>query len=379
MITKGWPTIVVLVAIGLMSAASAVGAELAIGPVLELPGTDTMTVMWETDSASSGSVILTGPAEKEIEVPSPGIQTHHEARLTGLSTDTRYDYTVTVGGEKAYRAWFTTLPAKGPYRVIFMGDMRGNDGVTARLFTLMDTFHPQFIVLLGDFVGKANRAGDWKEQIFDPGKKVFDHIPIFGVPGNHDVEYDPHLTMFRRLFIRPEGTSPDSLTFADTISGDLYLFLDIYSRRPFFLFTEGISLARRLKDASTRTNTRHIFVLSHEGVTSYWRFRRGYSGLKPFTGIMGRYGVTAIISGHDHQYIRGKTYSGVPFFVTGGGGSSLYDINEYNPYAVLIGKKQFGEKIHHFLIMDVNGNTCTFSAVDEEGTVFDRAVIKDGK
>jgi hypothetical protein len=137
-------------------------------------------------------------------------------------------------------------------------------------------------------------------------------------------------------------------------------------------------LYRLLKDAAKRPDIRHIFILSHEGVISHWRFRRGYSGLKPFTGIMGRYGVTAIISGHDHHYARGITYSGVPFFITGGGGSPLYEINRYNFYAALMGRTAVKRVTHHFLIMDVDGQTCAFSAVLPDGTVFDTAVIKKG-
>jgi hypothetical protein len=366
---------VVLVA---LSAAAASGAEITIGPLLELPGADTMTVVWETDTAAVGSVILREPTGPEREIPSPGTQARHVVTIGGLAPDTRYEYAVVVDGAVAHRSWFRTLPKEGPYRVAFLGDTRHNDGITADLFSLMDTFHPQFIVMLGDFVGRANRAEDWMKEIFDPGKKVFDHIPIVGIPGNHDVQYDPDFAMFRRFFIRPENTGEKSLTYTATVESDLYIFLDIYSRRPFFTFTDGMRLYRLLKDAAKRPDIRHIFILSHEGVISHWRFRRGYSGLKPFTGIMGRYGVTAIISGHDHHYARGITYSGVPFFITGGGGSPLYEINRYNFYAALMGRTAVKRVTHHFLIMDVDGQTCAFSAVLPDGTVFDTAVIKKG-
>jgi hypothetical protein len=364
----------VTVAVCLVSAA-AYGAEITIGPVLELPGKDTMTVVWETDVKSTGSVICRDRSGAEIKAGSSGPDTYHAVTLSGLSPDTAYDYRVMVDGSAAHAASFTTLPERGPYRVIFMGDMRHNDGSTAELFSLMETLHPRFIVLLGDFVGKADREEDWKKEIFDPGKTLFDHIPVFGVPGNHDVQYDPDFTVFRRLFVRPAHASPRSLTFAETISGDLYIFLDIYSRRPFFAFTEGPNLVRILRDASTNGRARHIFVLTHEGVISYWRLRRGYSGLRPFTRVMAKYGVTAVISGHDHHYVRGTTYSGLPFFITGGGGSSLYDINEYNPYAAITGTKEKGIKTHHLLIMDVDGDTCTFSAVSPAGEVIDTKTI----
>jgi hypothetical protein len=138
-------------------------------------------------------------------------------------------------------------------------------------------------------------------------------------------------------------------------------------------------LADSLKEASSDTRVRHIFVLSHEGVTSYKSARRGFFGLKLFTGVMGRRHVTALIASHDHHYVRGETYAGFPFFVTGGGGAPLYDVANLNPYAPLIGKKEFGLKTYHILVMDVDGDAVTFTAVDVNGTVIDKTTIRKEK
>lgn len=376
---RGWIAALIVAVPVLFLAAAATGAEITIGPLLELPGSGTMTVVWETDKAAGGSVILTEPSGTDRVIRCPDKASRHVVKIGDLAADTRYEYAVLVDGAVVHRSWFMTLPERGPYRVAFIGDTRYNDGVTNLIFSQVDAYKPRIIVMLGDFVVRSNNARDWKEQLFDPGKHLFDHIPIVGVPGNHDVQYDRDFTMFRRFFIRPESSWPKSVTYTATIEGDLYIFLDIYSRRPFFTFTDGMKLRRLLREAAKDPGIRHIFVIPHEGVISHWRLRRGYSGLKPFTGVMGRNRVTAIISGHDHHYARGITYSGLPFFITGGGGSSLYEINRYNFYAVLMGKTAVTRVTHHFLIMDVDGPTCTFSAVQPDGTVFDTAVINKRK
>ena len=185
--------------------------------------------------------------------------------------------------------------------------------------------------------------------------------------------------MFRRFFLRPPSTPSDTLMYDVPICGDLYIFTDFYTNRPFLAVADGIRLYRLLRDASGRSDIGHIFLLTHEGVISHWIYRRGNFSLKPLLRIMGRYGITAMISGHDHYYARGTTYSGVPFFITGGGGSTIRQINKYNFYAVLTGRTDFVRSTHHFLVMDVDGKTCTFRAVLPDGTVFDTAVIKKGK
>jgi hypothetical protein len=355
------------------------GAEVTIGPLLELPGADTMTVVWETDTAGTGSVTVRDGAGNEKEIVSPDATTRHVVTIGGLAPDTRYEYTVFADGDAVYRSWFRSLPEQGPYRVAFIGDTRGNDGVTSVIFSQVDVYNPRFIVMLGDFVDKSNRTSDWKEQIFDPGKKLFDHIPIFAITGNHDVQYDPTGEMFRRFFLRPPSTPAGTLIYNVTICGDLYIFADYYTNRPILAVTDGIKLYRLLHDASERADTGHIFLLVHDGVISHWIFRSGNFALKPLLRIMGKYGVTAMISGHDHYYARGITYSGVPFFITGGGGSTLRQRNKYNFYAVLTGRTDFLKSTHHFLVMDVDRQACTFRAVLPDGVVFDTAVIKRGK
>lgn len=354
------------------------GTEITIGPLLELPGADTMTVVWETDTADSGSVTVRDPAGTTREVACPDAGTHHVVTIEGLSPDTRYDYTVVSDGDEAYRSWFVTLPEGGPYRVAFISDTRGNDGVTADLFSRIDAAKPDLVVMLGDFVGRSNRVEDWKEQLFDPGKNLFDHVPIFAITGNHEVQYDPDSTMFRRFFLVPPSTPSGTLIYYMKICGDLFIFTDFYTNRPVLAVTDGIRLYRLLCDASERPDIGNIFLLVHDGVISHWIYRRGNFSLKPLLRIMGKYGVTAMISGHDHYFARGVTYSGVPFFITGGGGSTIRQINKYNFYGVLAGRTDFVRSTHHFLVMDVDGQTCTFSAVLPDGTVFDTVVIKKG-
>jgi hypothetical protein len=119
--------------------------------------------------------------------------------------------------------------------------------------------------------------------------------------------------------------------------------------------------------------TPHLFVISHEGVTSYKGKRTGSLVLRQFLPLMALSGVTALFSGHDHHYVRGRTWVGIPFFISGGGGGALYDIRPGGVFAELAGSVESSFKGGHVLVMDVFGDRCSVEAVDERGEVIDRA------
>jgi hypothetical protein len=359
----------------LLMTVPAAGAQITVGPLLELPGSDTMTVVWETDTPAGGSVIIRDPSGTEREIPSPRPGAHHVATIGGLKPDTRYEYMVLSSGNVVYSSYFFTLPEQGPYRAVFIGDIRENRGVIKDLLPQIDASNPRFIVLLGDLATRANQVDSWEEELFNPGRNVFDHIPILAITGNHEFREDPASTMFRRFFPLPPDTPPGTLTYDLRLCKDYYILLDYYNNRPLLTITDGFRLYRLLRDASKGPDNGNVFVLTHEGVIGYFKFRRGNLALKPLLRVMGNYGVTAIISGHEHCYARGTTYSGVPFFITGGGGSSFQPINRYNFYGVLVGKTDVLKSAYHFLVMDVKGRTCTFNAVSPDGTIFDRIDI----
>ncbi len=371
--------IAVILVLNLYAAALASGAEITIGPVLERPGSDTMAVMWETDIPVNSSVILTDPSGKKTEVPSLEKGVYHLVTLSGLKPGTSYKYQVVGGGSVIHEASFVTFDGDDSYRIALMGDSRDNPKTFRKLLLLIEKNHPYLIVHLGDMIHGTWGGAVWKKYLFDVGRDVFDHIPLVAVLGNHDLDEKGRADLYAHYFPPPKSTPEGRLYYTFSLGGDLFVVLDVYTVRPFFAFTEGMWLLHTLKEASRDPRVRHIFVLSHEGVLDYSNSRRGFFGLKLFTGVMGRRGVTALITSHDHHYVRGNTYSGVPFIITGGGGAPLYDIENYNPFAILTGRKVFALKTYHMLLMDVRGDVVTFTAIEENGKVIDRTTIRKSK
>ncbi len=90
---------------------------------------------------------------------------------------------------------------------------------------------------------------------------------------------------------------------------------------------------------------------------------------------MVRAGVSAMFSGHDHHYVRGKIHRGFPFFVSGGGGGKLQPVSRYSPYGWFAGKKEAQAVANHYLVLDVTDERCTVRAVDGQGAVIDEVAL----
>jgi hypothetical protein len=344
-----------------------------IGPVLQHPGTDRMTVLWETKAEVQGKVIYTPPGGSNGRVEDPRPVTLHRSVLTGLVPATDYEYCVVVGASTLFRGSFRTLPERGPYRVVIFGDSHAPAEGFRALVPRIGEADPDFIVILGDMVASGHHMDNWL-AFFEMGRDLFARIPFTTIIGNHDVKHETEL--YDRYIGRPDRTPEGYYYRTADVGGDRFLFLD--SRNDLLFFHHGFWLIRTLRELKRRRDARHIFVFTHLGPVSYKALRRGFIGLKPLLPLMGRAGVSAIFSGHDHHYLRGRTHWGVPFFISGGGGGKLYPVSRRSPYAWLVGKKEVEAVTHQFLVLDVADGRCTVRSIDKGGSVIDEVTLSPG-
>ncbi len=341
-----------------------------IGPVLQHPGTDRMTVLWETEAEVLGEVVYGPVGGKQECLKEPRPVTLHRNVLTGLAPATAYDYSVVADGRTLYRGSFRTLPECGPYRVVIFGDAHAPAQGFRTLVPQIRKADPDFIVILGDMVSSGRQKDNWL-SFFEMGRDLFSHIPFTTLIGNHDVKHETLL--YDRYVGRPEGTPAGYYYGTAEVGGDCFLFLD--SRNDLLFFHHGFWLIRTLKELARRTDIRYIFVFTHLGPVSYKALRRGFIGLKPLLPLMGSVGVSALFSGHDHHYLRGKIHWGFPFFISGGGGGKLYPVSRRSPYAWVVGKKEVDATIHQFLVLDAADGRCTVRAIDGRGGIIDEVAL----
>lgn len=73
-----------------------------------------------------------------------------------------------------------------------------------------------------------------------------------------------------------------------------------------------------------------------------------------------QYGVSIVISGHNHLYARAVA-DGVQHITTGGGGAPLHDPDPNRPNLVKY------DKSHYFIKVIIDNNTLEFKAIRDDG------------
>jgi acid phosphatase len=81
--------------------------------------------------------------------------------------------------------------------------------------------------------------------------------------------------------------------------------------------------------------------------------------------------VVLVLAGHDHNYQRFEN-AGVSYIVTGGGGQTLYELNECpdNHPEMLA-----GVELHHFLVIEQTDSSLEVWSVDVNGEVIERVSV----
>ncbi|MBN1882147.1 MAG: metallophosphoesterase family protein [Deltaproteobacteria bacterium] len=345
--------------------------HIKLGPSLQLPGDDTMTVLWETDRPCIGSVACISPDDEEKIVISDDqtASTRHRVTITGLIPKTVYRYRVKAGNRVLHESSFRTLVRRSTYRVAIAGDIHAPREEFGYIVPMLQESDPDFMIFLGDFVYRSDE--NYWPAFFRMGRDLFDRVPLFPVVGDHDLGLRDKYGLFSRYFCTPNKNGRYSFCYARTVSNDVLLFFD--STRILGFYWQALRLYRYVKKQAKEGKLRYLFVFAHKGPISFKGERPGLYGIRTLFGMLKRYGVTAIFSGHDHHYVRGRSHGGIPLFVSGGaGGGRPYKINPDNIHARLSGSMEYGEVCRHFLVLDVSDDECSVTAVDETGRIVEK-------
>ena len=84
-----------------------------------------------------------------------------------------------------------------------------------------------------------------------------------------------------------------------------------------------------------------------------------------------KYNVSLVLNGHDHTYERIKPQNGIQYFVEGSSGKlRAGDLRRNSPLTA------FGnDTTRTFMLMEIEGDNCTFNTIDMEGNVIDSGTI----
>ncbi len=184
--------------------------EITIQPYLQDAEPNSIRIMWETSEAASSLVEYgsTTAMENEATGFSEEIEDDryvHEVHLTGLERFTKYYYRVKSGTAQTGPLIFKTPPFPGDdqsFRFVAMSDMqKSNDDPNKFEEIVQEGIMPYLdehftgevaddlglVLIPGDLVVNGLDYSSWKDDFFDPSNPLFSSVPLYPVPGNHEI------------------------------------------------------------------------------------------------------------------------------------------------------------------------------------------------
>jgi hypothetical protein len=321
--------------------APAAAAGLVIGPYVQDVRPDGFTIVYETDAATEGTVVVGAQ-----RVTTSG--TRHEARVNGLSAHARHRYQVLLDGAERAAAEVVTAPERGqPFTFMVYGDTRNGGDVERTLVRAALAEAPEFALHTGDIVPRGDDEEGWA-SFFANEAPLLAAVPFYPTVGNHELYKDPGGDHFRRFFVLPDG-GRERRYYSFTWGSARFIVLDGNGR-----FDEQTTWLEQTLATAEREGGKHVFVLVHQSPLS----TGGHCGAGPveeaWVRLFERHPVRAVFGGHDHCYQRLERMN-VRYFITGGGGAKIYQERASCPLYDLDARRVYATE-HHYLRVKVSGD-----------------------
>lgn len=178
------------------------------GPYLQWPTQHAIIIMWETSGEASSSVTLFSARkvhsglhgkyqtldETGHVVFDPTETSIHAVQLTGLEPETTYHYRVSSTNHQGESVESEEYPLKTavrqdtPFSFAVTSETGGfgDDATNRQVFSQIERYRPDFLLIAGDSVKNGTRYEDWDRWLFAPGKELFAHTPFYLCLGNHE-------------------------------------------------------------------------------------------------------------------------------------------------------------------------------------------------
>ena len=184
-----------LLALLLCSPGVAGAQSLSRGPYLQNQSTTAITVRWRT-SANSNATVRYGTNVQNLtqSVSSATSTTEHELRVSGLTPDTKYYYSVgtsTTTLASGIDYFFVTSPAQAkPTRVWVIGDAgtgsAGQRAVRDAYYNYTGARGTDLWLMLGDNAYDNGTDSDYQSKVFDVYRDLLRNSTVWSTLGNHD-------------------------------------------------------------------------------------------------------------------------------------------------------------------------------------------------
>jgi hypothetical protein len=273
-----------------------------------------------------------------------------EGVLTGLSPDTRYDWTASVDGASAASGTLTTAPRTldRPLELLVFADYGAPNDDADAVAALAAAQRPRLLVTAGDNAYVAALPELLDDTTFRPWGDVLAQAPNYGVVGDHDIVFPAGQAALVDAFEWPGDGERYELRYGPLQVIGIGLLGD----------RADVAFVRR---ALARPGPLARLVVVH----------RPLKPGNPVLAVIAAAEVTAVMAGHLHAYERREVAEapGVPFFTVGTGGAPRNDEATPRSSDARVHLAEFG-----LLRVSLQASRATFAFIDVAGRVRDWAV-----
>jgi predicted phosphodiesterase len=350
------------------------------GPYLQAPGTNTITIMWESPVDSRGMVhfgldsrlnsqALALPAHtfKHVTAGNKAAQTKlshlYQVTLENLSPASVYAYSIELNGLRTRPRKFKTLGcAQDKITFVAYGDSRSQPAIHAAVAWRFKGHSPDFILHLGDLVAKGKQYDLWSKEFFTPLAQVINEVPLFATIGNHEEDGTNYLHYFH---------FPGNERWYSFDAGPVHvLTLDYHFDKASHEQYRFASNDLRATSAPWKIVVLHYPVFNIGGHQTAW-------GHETYLPLFRKHRVDLVLTGHSHVYERfrplrprdAKEAWPITHITTGGGGAGLA-VSYPHPAILTRGA------IHHFMVFEATCDSLSGRTINSTGHVIDAFELK---
>jgi hypothetical protein len=334
-------------------AAAVAAVALTRGPVAESVTPRSAIISFRTATPEHSFVTLQNGARIDA-----GTGVDHVVRLTRLTPGMRYTYTVAAADSGVLaKGTFRAAPSRAArFTFAVVGDFGSGNQNEAAVAAMIESWHPDFVLTVGDNAYPLGSAGLLDPKIFRPYAAVMRESAWFPALGNHDV--------------KANGGKPE-----------LAAFHSLDAER-WYRFTWGNAAVVVLdSDVSVGPGSLQLrFARSALALASCFRFAAWHhppweppgASLSPglrrnIVPLVEKDGVQVVFEGHLHAYARSRPRNGVLYVAVGTGGAELeYDAGDLTIPSARVVQGHFGA-----LRVDVAGRAARFRYQTVDGKVRD--------
>ena len=370
-------------------------------PYLQLPETDGITIMWETDNIGTSQVLVwqaSCPDCGKVKYSPQGDPQAfsgedgciHKVKISGLESGQDYCYQVISSAAKTilrsdYSVFRTKSLKDGVFSFAVTSETGGSGSPIQVIETLVKAIaaeRPDFLLFAGDMVDDGRRKQDWDDFLFTPFRNLICHTPFFHCAGNHE----EHADYMKDFLATPEKgyydftygcahfIALDSTQLADHIEDQEGRYVTMKLTQP---LTEDNPQIKFVCDRLQKSDAKWKFVYMHYPpyVSATWEGKV----LRPLCEIFEKYNVDIVFTSHAIVYERSHPvlngcidfHRGVRYIVVGGAGEQPDWFHHKKAWHTAKSRA-----VPHFVHISATPEILEFQAIDLDGRLFDSFVLQ---